>query len=114
MIRKANVNDINNIMEIINDGKLFLKEQGISQWSEEYPNIQIIKEDLDDIYLCIRDNKIVGCISIKHYIESYYNKIDGKWACDTNNYTTLHRLSVKKEYYRCGVAKELFAFAINV
>ena len=40
MLRKAKNNELDKILQIINEGKQFLKEQGINQWQHGAPGIK--------------------------------------------------------------------------
>ena len=45
-IKKASFENIENIIEIINDAKSFLKSQGLDQWQQGYPNESSIRNDI--------------------------------------------------------------------
>ena len=46
-IKQAKMDDLNQIMEILRDGRNQLAEQGIDQWQGDYPNEEHIKEDIE-------------------------------------------------------------------
>ncbi len=48
-IKQAKMDDLNQIMEILRDGRNQLAEQGIDQWQGDYPNEEHIKEDIEKI-----------------------------------------------------------------
>ena len=45
MMKKAELNQLPAAMELINDGKQYLKEQGSDQWQTGYPDETDILED---------------------------------------------------------------------
>ena len=47
IFRKATETDLNAIMNIISQAQNYLKEQGIDQWQNGYPNRQTIKKDIE-------------------------------------------------------------------
>ncbi|MDU1855064.1 MAG: GNAT family N-acetyltransferase, partial [Clostridium baratii] len=61
-LRKSVNEDINNIMQIIDEAKEALKEQGIDQWQNGYPNADVIRNDIlnNDSYVFIKNNEIVA------------------------------------------------------
>ena len=62
MLRKAKNNELDKILQIINEGKQFLKEQGINQWQHGAPGINDIEKDIkqETSYVYELDGKIVG------------------------------------------------------
>lgn len=46
MMKKAERNQLPAAMELINDGKQYLKEQGSDQWQTGYPDEADILEDI--------------------------------------------------------------------
>ena len=41
--RKSAIKDIDEIMKIINEAKLYFKENNINQWQDGYPDKEVIK-----------------------------------------------------------------------
>ena len=46
MIRKATKEDISQIMSIVADAQLSLRELGIDQWQDGYPSMDVIEDDI--------------------------------------------------------------------
>ncbi len=46
-VRKSTFLDCQSIMEMIDQAKTYFKEQGIDQWQNGYPNIEVIKQDIE-------------------------------------------------------------------
>lgn len=117
MIRLANRSDIKNILEIVKDARELINALGFKQWSieEDYPNYNSFLQDIEknSLYVFEIENIVVGMMAIYKGIDENYKTIDGKWLTNNTNYTTVHRLAVKKEYYWRGIAKQLLEFAIN-
>lgn len=113
MIRKTKYEDVNAIMDIINDAKLYLKEQGINQWQDGYPNRHTIEMDInnDESYVIEIDNEIVATCMISKNIEPSYHYIEGgKWLCN-DNYIVLHRIATKKDCKGNGFAGQFLDYA---
>lgn len=118
MIRLACYNDLKGIMEVINDAKALFKSEGSDQWQDldNYPNELTMSKDIEnnELYVNIKDNKIVGCIVLSTIHEKAYDFIyDGNWQTG-DNYSVIHRIAVKNGYYKQGVAKEMIEFVIEL
>lgn len=115
MIRLAKLQDLNQIMDIVNDAVLLLKENKVNQWQNGYPNKDIITNDikLNNLYVYEVD-KVLGFAYISSDKEPSYEKIDeGSWLND-GDYIVVHRIAVKKEYLNKGIASSLMNEAIKI
>ena len=77
IIRKAEKQDLDDIMQVYKscvDGMIAL---GIDQWDETYPNRDIIEQDLEigDYYVGLIDNEIVAGIKIDAQRPKYGTKV---------------------------------------
>jgi GNAT superfamily N-acetyltransferase len=110
-LRKARQDDLPAILYIIKDAKAFLKEQGIDQWQNGYPNMDSIKQDiLDDVAYVLEDNdKVVAYAAVLTGEDPAYTKItDGNWLNDSLDYVTVHRVAVSGNARGKGYGKRLF------
>ena len=113
MIRRATTDDIAEIMSIVADAQLSLRELGIDQWQDGYPSKSVIAEDIASKvgYVYCIDNKVVGYAAIVFDGEETYAQIaDSEWNT-TNNYVVVHRLCVRRGYTKTGVAMALMDYA---
>ncbi len=113
MIRKATLNDLDQIWQLREETRKLLNERGIDQWQHINPSLETFKNDilLGEFYVYEQDEVILGMIAIKGGIERTYNVIyDGKWGYDLP-YLTIHRLAVKKHLLGGNISKELLKFA---
>lgn len=116
MVEKANINDINSIMEVIESGRTFLSSQGLDQWQDGHPNIEMVLEDIknNDFYVIKDNDKIVSCAAIINNDDPNYNKIyEGKWLTN-NKYLVIHRFATLKEYQNKGYATEIINYAKSI
>ena len=113
MIRIATTEDIVEVMSIVADAQLSLRELGIDQWQDGYPSKSVIAEDIASKvgYVYCIDNKVVGYAAIVFDGEETYAQIaDSEWNT-TNNYVVVHRLCVRRGYTKTGVAMALMDYA---
>lgn len=105
-IRKANLNDLDKIMIIIDMAKAFLKSQGINQWQDGYPNSEIISQDINRecYYVVCNGENIAGVFFFSYDDEEYYKTIDQKWLSD-EKYGVIHRIAVSDHFRNMGICK---------
>lgn len=116
MIRRATITDIEQIMSIVADAQLSLRELGIDQWQDGYPSMDVIKSDIASevgyVY-CIED-RIVGYAAIVLDGEEAYTQIpDSVWNT-SSDYVVVHRICVRKGYTRVGVAVAMMDYAAQL
>ncbi|MCI6152365.1 MAG: GNAT family N-acetyltransferase [Fusobacterium perfoetens] len=112
-IRLALENDLKNIIKIINQAKVYMKNNNFNQWNDNYPNNETISKDikLQESYVLIDDEKIVGTFVLSFDGEiNYKNIYEGNWK--TNNpYGVLHRVAIDDLYKGKGLAKLILDFS---
>lgn len=62
LIRETEYKDLDKVMEIYDDAKKFMRENGNPyQWGDNYPERELIMQDIADgkSYVCIDDGEIV-------------------------------------------------------
>lgn len=98
-LRKAVLDEVDAIWEILQQAILKRKEEGSDQWQDGYPNIDVIKNDLqnDSAYVVIQDeSKIIAYVAISDKGESSYENLDGEWLTN-DKYVVIHRVAVSQE-----------------
>ena len=91
-IKQAKMDDLNQIMEILRDGRNQLAEQGIDQWQGDYPNEEHIKEDIEKGFAYLvqsQDDETVGALSIVEAPDHSYDELNGDWLIDTDRYVVI-------------------------
>ena len=78
MITKANINDIEQIMEIINKTVEEMKSYNNTQWDENYPQDKDFAKDIElgDLYVDKEDDRITGFICVNYIEPVEYNHLD--------------------------------------
>ena len=106
---KENLKDI---LNIINQAKIYMKENGINQWNEDYPKIESLENDIlnKNSYIVKDNDKIIGTFVLIFGNEKSYQKIEGAWKKDIP-YGTLHRVAVNNNCKGKGVAGFILDFA---
>jgi len=116
MIRKAKVEDIPEIMNIIHDAQAGMKLLGISQWQNGYPNENSFAKDIAEgiSHVYVENDEIVATAAIFCAPEPDYAKIyEGAWKTN-GNYGVVHRIAVKKQAKRAGYAAKMIEYAMEM
>ena len=100
--------NIHNILQIINDAKVYLKSKDIDQWQNGYPNQTQIEQDIanNESYVLINDeNQVIATSMFSIRPEPTYKVIDGAWKInEKEKYGVIHRLAIDKNYRKKGIA----------
>lgn len=110
-IEKGQLFDLEKLFQIYLNGKTNLENNGIYQWTENYPTISIIENDLTKgiLYTIKSNEKIIGAINISEEQEKEYELV--KWEFDNSKVLVIHRLVIDPKYQRKGYAQRLMDFA---
>ena len=110
IIRKANKEDLENIMKMYKSCVTGMLENGIDQWDDTYPNTEIINEDLNvgTYYVAEMNETIIGGINIDKNQDDTYLSLD--WKDKSDSFFVVHRLGVKEEFWNKKIGKELMLF----
>lgn len=113
MIRLANINDLEAILEIVEDARKQISNLNFKQWTKEsnYPNAKTFATDIVNKELYVyEDGQVLAVMSLVKSINPDYEIIDGKWLND-NKYYTVHRLAVKAEARHLGLGSKMLEYA---
>ncbi|WP_409226836.1 GNAT family N-acetyltransferase [Gudongella sp. SC589] len=103
VFRKSTIFDIDAIVQIANDGKELLKNNGIDQWQKgTYPDRKLFIQDVEDgLGYVVTDNDEVVAVCAVTFTEeaSYRHLISGNWkTADNAVYATIHRAAVARKH----------------
>ena len=107
--RQAKISDLDQIVEIIELSKKYLKETKVDQWQDGYPSKEDLRRDIEsgNSYVLTNKDEIVATTVISLDGESTYNSIfTGEWITN-DEYIVMHRVAVHDKYKGKGIFKEL-------
>lgn len=113
MIRTATPKDVNKIMEIYKNAKIFMAQNGNpDQWSGDYPMVELVSDDIENgnVYVLEKNGGIYGVFAFIIGVEPTYINIKGQWKSE-NKYGTIHRLA--SNGLEKGVFKETLNFCLK-
>lgn len=101
--RLANINDLDDVIEIFSMAINDMNNKGIYQWDEIYPDIDILKSDIkrQQMYLGVSKNNILCAFVINSQCDDEYKK--AKWKYPESSYMIIHRLCVNPNYQNIGI-----------
>lgn len=113
MIRLAHIDDLNDIMNIIKEAQLRMKQAHMTQWQNNYPNPEVILKDILDksLYVYVQDGLIIGTMSVFSY-DVVYDNIEGTWL-NQNPYMVIHRIALASSTLGQNKTKEMIDFVFN-
>ena len=111
MIRKAKINELDEIMNMYTSCVDGMQKANIDQWDSTYPNRKIISEDIRNksFYIFLINDKIIGGINIDKIQDKTY--LDVEWKDKGNKFLVVHRLAVRQEFWKKGIGNKLMIFA---
>ncbi len=118
-IRKATKEDLDAIMIIIDQGKAYLKAQGLDQWQNGQPSPALLLKDIqkESCYVYEEDGCLYGVLSVLFEVEEAFTKIiQGQWLSQEKGlgdvpYAVIHRMAIHEAKRGSGLANQLFLFA---
>lgn len=109
-IIKPELDEIPVIFDIFNECRNYMEMQGIFQWDDIYPNNKVVTDDYknNSIYIYKNSTEIMGVISFDEEQSEEYKKIN--WLYNDNKILVIHRLAVRPDYQKQGIARQLMNF----
>lgn len=114
-LQKAASEKISQAMELIEEGRQYLKKQGLDQWQGPYPEREDIQTDIlkGRGYFVSDGMALLAYLCIDFQGEPDYEKIEGQWNC-TSPYAVIHRLAISAASRGKGLSGEVFQLAENL
>ncbi|MEC0201549.1 GNAT family N-acetyltransferase [Paenibacillus lautus] len=110
-IRTGRIEDLQEIMALIARCVSVMQAGGSDQWDDQYPNREIIGEDLQrgTLFAAEGEGRILGIIVLDESQAAQYQTIN--WKQEDGPHLMMHRLAVDPEAQGQGVARKLIAFS---
>lgn len=110
MIKKAEPQDIKRIKSITEACARHMISQGIFQWNENYPSLNILTQDVKngEVYVYEVEQGLVGTVMFSFNMDDFYSEI--QWQTPNDKQLYVHRLAVHPEYQGKGIAQKLMDF----
>lgn len=109
--KKATLDDIDTIIDILSDGRNQLAEAGVNQWQGDYPSRNQITADImqGSAYLFnSTDDATVGAVAVVPSPDATYDTANAQWLNTTDPYVVIHRVAIHSTHAGHGYATQLF------
>ena len=108
--RKASGADLPEILTLYKAVVENMISSGINQWSDEYPNKDVLSEDIEksELTVAVSDNRIVSAFVMNEFADEDYYRAD--WQYPNLRWCVVHRLCVSPECHRQGVATSVMQY----
>ncbi len=116
LFRKAILSDLPGILPVIEDAKALLRQNGVDQWQDGFPNPTTLTADINTrhsffIFSKKSPDKPAGFLVLSLEPEPpYHNPVEGKLHLE-GPYVTIHRTAVSKENQGKGISRAMFSFS---
>jgi len=111
--RPAAEEDLPALLDILAEAKALLRQRGIDQWQDGYPNEEILRADLarGELFTVCHGDEPAGFFVLSGREEPGGGEItDGKWTADLP-FAVLHRCAEAAKYRGTGLADKMLALA---
>lgn len=110
MIRKATINDINEIMAIVEFTKGEMHKYNNYQWDENYPKSGDFEKDIlkGTLYIWEENSRVAGFVCIDDLEPEEY--VGKNWAINEKA-LVVHRVAVSKDFRKKGLGIKLIKYA---
>lgn len=112
MVRYGNIGDLDDVLEMLNLCKIDMKERNLNIWNDNYPNEEIIKDDLlsNDSVVYDLNGKVIAFLAMKPNMEDEYED----YYSNHKNYIFIQRVMVHPSYRRMGYGQQILNFIENL
>ena len=109
--RKALTEDLPEILLLYKAVIQNMIDSGIDQWSDEYPNAEVLSTDINNNELIIAEGNgtIIGAFVMNEFADEDYYK--AAWQYPELRWCVIHRLCVSPFCHRQGIATRMVEFA---
>jgi RimJ/RimL family protein N-acetyltransferase len=105
----AKPEDLGTAMDMINAAKRYLRDCGVDQWQNGYPDEACIRNDIEGGkgFFVEEDGKKLGYLCIDFDGEPAYDTLKGEWGTD-EPYVVMHRMAFSEDARGKGLSSEAF------
>ncbi len=113
VIRPARQQELQEVVDILRTGKQALCEAGVDQWQGDYPDVDVVSEDitLGQCYVICFCEVIVGTFVFTTLPDPSY---EGSEVFEKlSQYGSLHRIAVLPDFKGLGIARRAVRFCVG-
>jgi ribosomal protein S18 acetylase RimI-like enzyme len=109
-IERAALSAALGVMQVITLCVAHMRAQGIYQWDEIYPNLQVVEEGArsGSLFVIRQEGGCVASVCLNELQPEQYRSLP--WRCTQGRALVIHRLCVHPEWQRRGAGRHLMDF----
>ena len=115
--RKARVEDIPEMLSVTAEASAFLKQCGVDQWQDGFPNRAVLEQDIarGNCWLFTCGEELAGLVSVYMEEDDDYTASDAAWLTPADSrYGVIHRTAARAKYRGTGLATEMVQLAEDI
>lgn len=114
MIERGIISEVDSIIALTKACGKNLRDNGIDQWDENYPDLESITNDINTgtLFTYKMEEEIVGIVVLNEIQDEEYAEINWRTPLDSKN-LVIHRLAVSPKHQGQGIARKIMDFAEN-
>lgn len=109
--RKLKKDDIDKVLKILNEAKIYMKKNNFHQWTDDYPTRKTFEEDIESEmgYVLVDDkDEIFAYFALFFGVDPLYeNIVQGKFS-NNYDYSVVHRVMIGDKYRGRKLSKYIF------
>ncbi len=111
-ISEGKLFELDAILQLTRDCGKNLRENGIDQWDENYPDRETIFHDLNTktLFAYRKGDELLGIVVLNEFQDEEYGEINWSTSPDDKN-IVVHRLAVRPDQQGKGIGRKLMDFA---
>jgi len=112
MISLGKFEELDEILALTRACGKHLRENGIDQWDENYPDRESLKRDIESntLFVYRADKSVLGLVVLNENQDAEYDQIN--WSTkESDRNLVVHRLAVHPQHQGQGIARKLMDFA---
>ena len=112
MIRKAETQEIDAILNLTRACAQAMIQKNIFQWNDTYPSRAAFEDDIkrNELFVFAQGEKIIGTIVISNLKDDIYEQVEWLTPGDAKS-IYIHRLAVHPDFQGKGIAQQLMLYA---
>lgn len=109
-VRKAISEDLLQAVQVLEEVKAHMLNEGIDQWDQEYPNKMVMAEDIEkeEGFVYEEEGDVLAYMSLNEWCDEEYNDLSWKTP---EPFIVIHRLFVKPSAQGKGISSKMIRFA---
>lgn len=114
--RSAVLSDLAAIMALFEEAKTLMRQQGLEQWQDSYPEEEILRQDITDDcgYVLTHDGEVAGYFAFSTAHEPAYDFVENGSFREEGKAGVVHRVVVSKSVRGHGLGRRIFDYAIKL